>query len=149
MGNLISLVLVDDNPDFVELMRETLEKEQDIHIIGTAYNGLEALAIIRRKKPQMVLLDVVMPEKDGLEVLEEMKNFDAADRPVTIMLTAIGQDHYIRRALALGAEYYIIKPFDLSLLGKRIRQIYQDTVESPPVKDNAGETHFKRSIDAV
>lgn len=149
MGNLISLVLVDDNPDFVELMRETLEKEQDIHIIGTAYNGLEALAIIRQKKPEMVLLDVVMPEKDGLEVLEEMKNFDAADRPVTIMLTAIGQDHYIRRALALGAEYYIIKPFDLSLLGKRIRQIYQDTVESPPVKDNAGETHFKRSIDAV
>lgn len=149
MSTRISLVLVDDNPDFVEQMLEVLGKEPDIHVVGTAYDGMEALAVIRRKKPQMVLLDVVMPLKDGLEVLEEMKDFDAADRPVTIMLTAIGQDHYIRRALALGAEYYIIKPFDLTLLGKRIRQIYKDTVETPPILENNGETHARRSIDAV
>ncbi len=150
MSKKISLVVVDDNPDFVELIRESLEKETDIRIVGTAYNGLEALAVIRQKKPQMVLLDVVMPEKDGLEVLEEMKTFDAADRPVTIMLTAIGQDHYIRRALALGAEYYIIKPFDLTLLGKRIRQIYQDTVDAPAASaSSSGDARQNRTLDAV
>ena len=148
MGKKITLVVVDDNPDFVQLIAESLEKEPDIRIVGTAYNGLEALAVIRQKKPQIVLLDVVMPEKDGLEVLEEMKSFDAADRPVTIMLTAIGQDHYIRRALSLGAEYYIIKPFDLTLLGKRIRQIYQDTVESP-AGNGVAETRVNRPVTAV
>ena len=130
MPKKISLVIVDDNPDFVDLIREALEKEPDIRIVGTAYNGLEALAVIRQKKPQMVLLDVVMPEKDGLEVLEEIKAFPDEDKPVTIMLTAIGQDHYIRRAIALGAEFYIIKPFDLAGLGKRVRQIFQDTMQS-------------------
>jgi two-component system response regulator (stage 0 sporulation protein A) len=149
MGNQISLVIVDDNPDFVMQMREMLEKEADISVIGTAGNGVEALAVIRRKKPRMVLLDVVMPQKDGLEVLEEMQHFDSADRPVTIMLTAIGQDQYIRRALELGAEYYIIKPFDIAQLGKRIRQIYRDTLEMPPARENNGSNRFSRPIDAV
>lgn len=149
MSNQISLVIVDDNPDFVIQMREALEKEADISIIGTAGNGVEALAVIRRKKPRMVLLDVVMPQKDGLEVLEEMQHFDSADRPVTIMLTAIGQDQYIRRALELGAEYYIIKPFDIAQLGKRIRQIYRDTLEMPPARENNGSNRFSRHIDAV
>lgn len=148
MPKKISLVIVDDNPDFVDLIREALEKEPDIRVVGTAFNGLEALAVIRQKKPQMVLLDVVMPEKDGLEVLEEIKAFPEADKPVTIMLTAIGQDHYIRRAIALGAEFYIIKPFDLALLGKRIRQIYQDTTSLSNEGNASVEGHTHRSPSA-
>lgn len=125
----IELMIVDDNIEFVELVRSAVEEDTGIHIIATAYNGNEALAGIKKFKPDMVLLDVVMPEKDGLEVLEDISRF-TGKKPIVIMLTAIGQDHYIRRALALGAEFYIIKPFDLTLLTKRIRQIYQDTSHS-------------------
>jgi len=130
MAKGITLVIVDDNPDFVELIREALEQESDIHIIGTAYNGIDALTLIRSKKPDMVLLDVVMPEKDGLEVLEELQKSKIKEKPIIMMLTAIGQDHYIRRALNLGAEFYFIKPFDLTLLAKRLRQIHHDISES-------------------
>lgn len=149
MPKEITLVVVDDSPDFVALIIEMLEKEPDIRVVGTAYNGIEALSVIRRKKPWMVLLDVVMPEKDGLEVLETLRTFSSADRPVSVMLTAIGQDHYIRRAIALGAEYYLIKPFDLTLLAKRIRQIHEDLSESSTA--NASQTEAKgfRALAAV
>ncbi len=149
MPKKLSLVIVDDNPDFVDLIREALEKETDIRIVGTAYNGLEALAVIRQKKPQMVLLDVVMPEKDGLEVLEEMKTFPPEEKPITIMLTAIGQDHYIRKAIALGAEFYIIKPFDLAALGKRIRQIFQDTTALAATGAAGADKHVRRTLSSL
>ncbi len=139
MPKKITLAIVDDNPDFVDLIRESLSEEADIRIVGIAYNGLDALTIIKQKKPQMMLLDMIMPEKDGLEVLDDLKSFPVEDRPITMMLTAIGQDHYIRRALASGAEYYFIKPFDLTLLGKRIRQIYHDMVEAPQRQNDSDD----------
>ncbi len=149
MPKKLSLVIVDDNPDFVDLVREAMEKEPDIRIVGTAYNGAEALAVIRQKKPQMVLLDVVMPEKDGLEVLEELKTLPPEEKPVTIMLTAIGQDHYIRKAIALGAEFYIIKPFDLMTLGKRIRQIYLDARQTGEAAATSLENRVTRPLASL
>lgn len=121
----INLLIVDDNPEFVELVKEAVEQDEAIHVAGTAYNGNEAIETVRLVQPDVMLLDVVMPEKDGLEVLEEIGRMEGR-RPSIIMLTAIGQDHYIRRALALGAEYYMMKPFDMQLLLKRIHLIYDD-----------------------
>lgn len=121
----INLLIVDDNPEFVDLIKNAMDQDDSIHVAGTAYNGNEALETIRRIQPDIMLLDVVMPEKDGLEVLEEVGRM-TGKRPGIIMLTAIGQDHYIRRALALGAEYYMMKPFDMTLLVKRIHVVHDD-----------------------
>jgi two-component system response regulator (stage 0 sporulation protein A) len=80
---------------------------------------LEAFSKIREEKPDLALLDCAMPKIDGLGVLESLEG--EPDRPVCIMLTGIKSDNVTRRAYDLGADYYIVKPFDIEGLGDRIR----------------------------
>lgn len=121
----ISIYIVDDNFDYVYLVEECLGTVQEFELCGKAHDGETAVREILIKRPDVVLLDVVLPQMDGIAVLEELQKVDAP-KPIIIMLTAIGQDKYVKKALSLGAEYYILKPYDMTLLPKRIIQIYQD-----------------------
>ena len=73
--------------------------------------------------PDVALLDVIMPHLDGIGVLEKVGNLNLRKRPTCIMLSAVGQDKITQRAISLGAEYYVVKPFDIEILINRIRQI--------------------------
>lgn len=119
----IRIALADDNQDFCEILEEYLNKQEDMEVIGTAVNGLEACDLIVSQQPDVVILDVIMPHLDGIGVLEQMNKLSLEKRPVCIMLSAVGQDRITERALTLGAEYYIIKPFDMETLTNRIRQL--------------------------
>ncbi|NLK20938.1 MAG: sporulation transcription factor Spo0A [Epulopiscium sp.] len=122
-NNKIQIVLADDNKDFCDILAEYLGKQGDMEVIGKASNGLEACDIIIEKKPDVVILDVIMPHLDGIGVLERLNSMAMEKRPVYIMLSAVGQDKITEKALNLGAEYYIIKPFDMETLITRIRQL--------------------------
>ncbi|HHX62048.1 MAG TPA: sporulation transcription factor Spo0A [Epulopiscium sp.] len=122
-NNKIRVVITDDNKDFCEILSEYLGKQSDMEVIGTAHNGLEACGLIQTTQPDVVILDVIMPHLDGIGVLEKMNNIEFEKRPIFIMLSAVGQDKITERALTLGAEYYIIKPFDMETLIMRIRQL--------------------------
>ena len=124
MQRPIRVLLADDNREFVEIVREFIERQEDMSLVGVAYNGNEALELISREEPQVMLLDIIMPHLDGLGVLEKLQN--APMRPKIIVLTAFGQESMTQRAVNLGANYYILKPFDLDILGKRIRQLQDD-----------------------
>ena len=76
-------------------------------------------------KPDVVLLDVIMPHLDGIGVLEKLN--DNGNLPICIMLSAVGQDNITKRALMLGANYYMVKPFEIDLLIKRIRDLKNST----------------------
>ena len=117
------MVITDDNKDFCEILSEYLGKQPDMEIVGMAHNGIEACEVIEEKQPDVVILDVIMPHLDGIGVLERMNSVEFEKRPVFIMLSAVGQDKITQRALNLGAEYYIIKPFDMETLINRIRQL--------------------------
>ncbi len=119
----IRVVITDDNKDFCEILSEYLGKQSDMEVVGMAHNGLEACSLIESKQPDVVILDVIMPHLDGIGVLERMNSIEFKKRPVFIMLSAVGQDKITDRALGLGAEYYIIKPFDMATLTTRIRQL--------------------------
>lgn len=123
LENKIQIVLADDNKDFSEILREFLSKQPDMEVIGLAGNGLEACDVIVEKQPDVVILDVIMPYLDGIGVLERINQMDLVKRPLVVMLSAVGQDKITERALALGAEYYIVKPFDMDTLTMRIRQL--------------------------
>lgn len=122
MRKVIKILVADDNKDFCELLKEFLQHQDDFELVGIAQNGLEALELTREKTPDVLVLDVIMPHLDGIGVLEKL-NDNYRDKPKVIMLTAFGQENITQRAVELGADYYILKPFDFSVLATRIRQL--------------------------
>jgi two-component system response regulator (stage 0 sporulation protein A) len=133
----ISVLIADDNKDFCEIISEYLGRQPDIEVIGVANDGNEALDIIFNSNPDVVILDIIMPQIDGLGVLERVMNSNMDSPPKVIMLSAIGQDKITQRAIAMGADYYVVKPFDMEVLVKRIREItsdqngYDDMIDKP------------------
>ena len=123
MKEKISILIADDNNDFAMTLVNYLEKEENMEVIGIAKDGKEACDMIANTEPDVVLLDVIMPYMDGLGVLEEMATKEMKKRPIFIMLSAVGQSKITQQAISLGAEYYVVKPFDIELLIKRIRDI--------------------------
>ena len=121
----ISVVLVDDNEEFCSIVEEFLSKQEDIKVVGIGNDGLEALKLLETENPDVLILDIIMPHLDGLGVLEEMNQMD--QHPYTIILSAVGQDKITQKAIQLGADYYIVKPFDFDLFLKRIRESKEDT----------------------
>ncbi|KUK32523.1 MAG: Stage 0 sporulation transcription factor Spo0A [Thermoanaerobacterales bacterium 50_218] len=122
MSKTIKIMVIDDNKEFCEILKEYLESQGDFVVTGIAYNGIQALELLKQEVPDVVILDIIMPHLDGLGVLERISS-EFEVRPKIIVLTAFGQEAITRKALELGADYYILKPFDLDVLGERIRQL--------------------------
>jgi len=144
MQRPIRVLLADDNREFVEVVKEYIERQEDMSLVGVAYHGNEALELISREEPHVVLLDIIMPHLDGLGVLERLQN--APLRPKIIILTAFGQESMTQRAVNLGANYYILKPFDLDILGKRIRQLQDDFSSSVNIASNISTVPNRNSV---
>ena len=129
----IKVLIADDNKDFVDILQEYLERQDDMFVVGTANNGLETIELISSETPDVVLLDIIMPHLDGLGVLERLAELDYLEnRPKIVMLTAFGQETMTQKAVQLGADYFILKPFDLDTLANRIRQLFNGISISMP-----------------
>ena len=124
MKEKITVLIADDNQEFSKTLATYLTNQEDMEIVGVAKDGVEALSLIGEKSPDIAILDVIMPHLDGLGVLEKVNsNTNLIKKPICIMLSAVGQDKITGKAISLGAEYYVVKPFDIELLLKRIREI--------------------------
>lgn len=133
-NNKITVAIVDDNEEFCSILDEYLSKQEDIEVVGIANDGLEALKLLEMETPNVLILDIIMPHLDGLGVLEEINHKE--EKPYTIMLSAVGQDKVTQKAIQLGADYYIIKPFDFEFFLKRIRE----SKEELPLVQNPNQT---------
>ena len=134
MNKKITVLIADDNNDFAMTLLRHLKEENDMEVVGVAKDGLEAAELISVMKPDVAILDVIMPHLDGLGVLEKINEANLEKRPLCIMLSAVGQDKITQKAIDLGAQYYIIKPFEIDVLIKRIREI--KTIQNTGVKVN-------------
>lgn len=123
MNKKIKVILADDNREFTELLREYLTSQEDIDVIGVASNGNEVLSLLEEKVPDVLILDIIMPHLDGLAVLEKIQQLNLSPMPRIMMLTAFGQEEITKKAVELGASYYILKPFDMEVMANRLRQI--------------------------
>lgn len=129
----MKIVVADDNREFNELLSSYLSMQPDFEVVGNAYDGKEVLEILKDHQVDVLILDIVMPHLDGIGVLEALSGEE--QKPHVIMLTAFGHENITRRAVELGASYYVLKPFDMDLLSDRIRQI-----SGTPVPSSFSET---------
>lgn len=113
------VLVVDDEPNIV-LSLEFLMKKAGFEV-EVARNGQEALEAIARRPPDVLLLDVMMPEMDGFEVCERLRADPRGRATKVVMLTARGRDSERQRGLALGADAYVTKPFSTRELVERVK----------------------------
>lgn len=134
----INLLIVDDNTEFCSLANTYLSESAEINVVGVSKDGKSALEFIKLNRPDIVLLDMIMPQLDGLGVLEALNTMDINPLPKIIMLSAVGHDKLTQKAISLGADYYVVKPFDFNVLIDRIKQMFQNEGH-----DNEVKAHIK------
>ena len=126
------IAIIDDNKHFCQLVEDHLSKSSRFKVTGKAHDGKEALDLIKNIKPDVLLLDLVMPHLDGLEVMKELQEFDQFFEMKIILLTAFGKENVTREAGNLGADYVVMKPFELERLNDRLEQLI-----SPDFEENS------------
>jgi CheY-like chemotaxis protein len=104
-----TIMVVDDNTEFVEVVRKLLQKGG--YAVECVYNGLEAIKRAEQKKPDLIVLDVVMPEMNGFQVLARLKAVGETSSIPVILVTAKNENHDIVTGYQLGGDYYLTKPF--------------------------------------
>ncbi|MFD2517080.1 response regulator transcription factor [Salinimicrobium flavum] len=125
----ICILLVDDEPDIIEIIRYNLSAEG--YRILTAENGKEALEIARKEKPQLIILDVMMPKMDGIETCSQMRKQPELDQTVITFLTARGEDYSQMAGFDAGADDYITKPIKPKVLTSKVKALLRRFREEP------------------
>ncbi|MDG5788679.1 sporulation transcription factor Spo0A [Evansella sp. AB-P1] len=119
----VRVCIADDNRELVMLLEDYINSQDDMDVVGKAYNGQECIELVEEKEPDVLILDIIMPHLDGLAVLEKLNDRQLTKRPNIIMLTAFGQEDVTKKAVELGAAYYVLKPFDMDTLMNKIRDV--------------------------
>lgn len=117
------ILVVDDEPNIVLSLEFLMKKEG--YGVRTASNGEEAMQVIRESKPDLVLLDVMMPRMDGYEVCQTVRSDPQLNDMLILMLTAKGREVEREKGLALGADDYVTKPFATRDLVEKVRLLLE------------------------
>ncbi|HEY8495684.1 MAG TPA: sporulation transcription factor Spo0A [Limnochordales bacterium] len=120
---MIRLVVVDSNAAFCRAVQEEARQAGDIDVVAVAYDGEEGLRLIGEHAPHAVVLELFLPVVDGFGVLERLSNGSPRKRPKVLVTTVAAHEHLLNQALSLGADYCVIKPFDVRTLLLRVRQL--------------------------
>jgi two-component system alkaline phosphatase synthesis response regulator PhoP len=127
----IKILLVDDEPDILEILKYNLSTQG--YQVFTAKNGLEGVAKAKKKKPHLIILDVMMPEMDGMEACEIIRNTQGLENTLIAFLTARAEDYSQVAGFDAGADDYITKPIKPKVLVSKIkallRRLKKDTVQ--------------------
>jgi len=123
MGDQIRVVIADDHMLLREMLCQTLRQEKSIEVVGEAANGLQTIDVISDLKPDIVLLDIIMPEMDGIKVLPAIR--EKSPNTKALMLTVANDEAMILKALKAGAKGYLSKDVGISDLIKAIQAVHQ------------------------
>jgi two-component system, OmpR family, alkaline phosphatase synthesis response regulator PhoP len=136
--NKFKILLVDDEIDILEFLSYNLEKEG--YKVFTASNGADAIKIAEKNQPHLILLDVMMPEMDGITACEEIRKIPSLNNTLIAFLTARGEDYSQIAGFEAGADDYITKPIRPKVLLSRVKALLKRSGESGPVSftENSG-----------
>ena len=141
----IRIFLTDDNDEIRAALHKYLEAQEDMIISGEAANGVEALQRLPECPSDVIILDLIMPQMDGYAVLERLQAMKLSKQPGVIALTALGRDDFISRAVNLGVNYYMVKPFDFMMLAQRVYEaagesLRAEAISAKMIKQQGGKT---------
>ena len=120
----LRVAIADDNQKILDVLDEIISTDKELDLVGKAKNGEEMCQIIKDRKPDVVLLDLIMPKMDGLTVMEKVGQDNTVGKhPYFIVITAVGQEKITEDAFDKGANYYIMKPFNNRMLLERIKSV--------------------------
>lgn len=123
------ILLVDDEPDILEFLSYNLKKNG--YEVFTASNGEEGIKLARLKKPDLIILDVMMPVMDGMEACDQLRSMDDIGHPIIVFLTARSEDYSQISGLEAGADDYIPKPIKPKLFVSKIKSLLRRTHANP------------------
>ena len=143
-------LLIDDNTQFTEMVKGYLLSQDRFSEVDTAQDGREALKKLREKTYDVMTLDLIMPNADGLAVLEQLSLLPLDPAPAVVVISALKNEAMVRRCCALGARYYMVKPVEADTIMKRLLE----TLEGEPVKGGVmpyAPTHrsFEEKVTAI
>lgn len=117
----MTTVLIVDDAAFIRTQLKQLLSQNNFHVVGEAQNGIEALAKIRELKPDIVTLDITMPDMDGIKCMEEINKME--EKPSVVMVSAMGQAAYVQQAVMYGAKGFIVKPYKPEVVIKQLEKL--------------------------
>lgn len=119
----VKVLIADDSHDFSTMLKFCISLYPDIDVVGTAKNGMEALELLDKLKPDILLLDIIMPEMDGLEVLRRLQGMGTA-APHVFILSAVSNEAVAFESTNMGATY-LLKPIEAEMIISKIRTVMQ------------------------
>ncbi len=122
MSEKKKIVVADDEPFILSALQETLSEDYAVY---TASNGKEAIKTVEKVQPDLIILDVMMPEMDGLEACKQLKKSKETSSIPVIILTAKGQITDIEKGFKSGADAYVVKPFSPARLIEKVEEIFE------------------------
>jgi len=120
------VLIVDDDMEYTKVLSDAILKRGSLDVIGCAYDGLAAVEMIEEGEPDVVVLDMIMPNLDGIGVLERVSMKKKFNKPAFIVVSAIINERVAARTIALGAEYFMRKPVDFEALVNRIEMFTKE-----------------------
>lgn len=122
--NTVKVAIADDNEEMLKILGQVIAETSDLEVVGTAVNGEETFSLIRDKEPDIVLLDIIMPHFDGLQVMRMVREDSGIKKiPAFIIISSVGKEYVTKDAFDMGAVYYFMKPFNNDALIEKIRSI--------------------------
>ena len=117
------ILIVEDHVQSRTTMAEYLRRQEGVALVREAGNGAEALKLLSEEPFEIMITDIIMPQMDGYALLEEMRRRELPSKPQTIVVSALGRDDFVTRAIELGATFYMVKPFDTKEVVARIKAV--------------------------
>lgn len=143
----IRLMIADDNQNILRIMSDYFGRKEEFELVATVDDGAAILDAVRDHTPNVLVMDIIMPRKDGFMVLEELAKLEEARRPKVIMLTGLSRDDFILRAIRLGAGYYMVKPFDLNVLCDRILEMMRGEEACVAMNTESENSDLQETVD--
>lgn len=119
--NKAAVLIVEDDASMRDFITLALGQRLGLQIIS-AGDGIEALALFHDHHPQVIVLDILLPQMNGLQFLQQLKDQSALDQTTVIVVSALGYEEVIQQAMEAGASHFIVKPFDIEVLVHRTQQ---------------------------
>ena len=131
----IRLMVIDDNKEFCMLEKDYISMIDEVEFCGAAYDGISALSLIEEKQPDVIILDNIMPQLDGIGVLKRLRNFEPHKKPKVVAVTAAPSNIYVAETNRLGADYIISRNMDIDEIIDRCIMVVKSS--SPSVHINS------------